>query len=134
MTTPAARLVERFYREVWNKADEALAQERLHPAFAFRGSLGPRAEGPEGFILSMHSIHAALAGYTCTIEEPITEGTRAAARVRFAGTHRGTLPGVAATGREIAWIGAAFFRDEWAADRLRLDPGRPGRAEAPARP
>ena len=57
----------------------------------------------------MRLIHAALAGYTCTIEDIIEQGERAAARMRFAGLHQGVLFGVAPTGRHIAWSGAAFF-------------------------
>lgn len=112
---PAAsprRLVERFYHEVWNRADEATARAILHPDFTFRASLGPVRTGPEGFIDYMRAIHAALAEYTCTIEELIEQDRRAAARMRFAGRHRGELFGVPATGRPVAWAGAAFFRTD----------------------
>jgi hypothetical protein len=34
------KLIERFYNEVWNRADEVVAREILHPEFCFRGSLG----------------------------------------------------------------------------------------------
>lgn len=50
-------LVEKFYFEVWNKADEQVAHEILHPDFRFRASLGPERRGPEGFISYMRSIH-----------------------------------------------------------------------------
>ena len=109
MPTPPSRLIERFYHEVWNEANEAVAREILHPEFRFRASLGPEKLGPDGFIEYMRLIHPALSGYTCTIEDIIEQGERAAARMRFAGLHRGTLFGVAPTGRPIAWSGAAFF-------------------------
>lgn len=109
MTISPSRLIERFYHEVWNQADEAVAREILHPGFRFRASLGPEKLGPAGFIEYMRLIHAALASYTCTIEEIIEQGERAAARMRFAGLHQGVLFGVAPTGRQIAWLGAAFF-------------------------
>lgn len=108
MSSPSY-LVERFYHEVWNRADETVARELLDPDFRFRGSLGPEKRGPDGFIAYLRLIHAALSGFTCTIEDIIEGGTRAAARMRFAGRHSGTLFGVASTGREIAWSGAAFF-------------------------
>ena len=114
MPTLPMRLVERFYHEVWNRADEAVAREILHPDFRFRASLGPEKRGPDGFIEYMRLIHAALSGYTCTIEEIIEHGDRAAVRLRFAGLHRGTFFGVAPTGREIAWSGAAFFATDGA--------------------
>ena len=34
-------LVERFYGEVWNRADAAVAHAILSPDFRFRVSLGP---------------------------------------------------------------------------------------------
>jgi predicted ester cyclase len=102
-------LVERFYYEVWNRADETAAKEILYPDFRFRGSLGAEHHGPEGFIAYMRSIHAALANYTCTIDDLIATDNRAAARMTFSGVHRGRLFSVEATGREIRWSGAAFF-------------------------
>src|SRR5215468_12391150 len=85
MTTSPKALVERFYFEVWNRADEQVAREILHPDFRFRGSLGSVRRGPDGFIDYMRSIHAALADYTCTIEDLIATKTRAAARMTFKG-------------------------------------------------
>ena len=105
----ARQLVERFYYDVWNQADENVARLILAPAFRFRASLGPEKRGPEGFIEYLRLIHAALADYTCEIEDLVEETYRAAARMRFSGRHRGTLFGVEATGRQIAWSGAAFF-------------------------
>lgn len=103
------RLIERFYHEVWNRADEVVAHEILAPDFRFRGSLGPEKRGVEGFIAYMRGVHAALGGYTCTILEIIEQTERAAVRLRFAGRHQGPFFGVEATGREISWAGAAFF-------------------------
>ena len=40
------QLVERFYLDLWNKADEAVARQILHPEFRFRASLGPERRGP----------------------------------------------------------------------------------------
>jgi hypothetical protein len=62
--------VERFYFEVWNRADEQVAREILHPTFRFRVSLGPEKLGPEGFIDYMRSIHAALAVNSLTWRLP----------------------------------------------------------------
>lgn len=106
----AQALVERFYDEVWNKADERAAREILGESFRFRASLGPELRGPGGFITYMRSIHAALGNFVCTIEEVIATPDRAAARMRFRGTHRAKFFGIAATGREIHWSGAAFFK------------------------
>jgi predicted ester cyclase len=109
MTTSPKTLVERFYYEVWNQADEEVAREILHPDFRFRASLGPERIGPEGFIDYMRSIHTALANYTCIIDDLITMGHRAAARMTFKGLHRARFFEVEPTGREIRWVGGAFF-------------------------
>ena len=109
MHQSAARLVERFYYEIWNAANEPLAWEILHPDFRFRASLGPEKIGPGGFIEYMRLIHTALSGYQCTIQEMLESGERVAARLRFSGVHRAVFFGIPPTGREIVWSGAAFF-------------------------
>ena len=109
MTTSPKTLVERFYFEVWNRSDEQVAREILHPDFRFRASLGPERRGPDGFIDYMRSIHAALADYRCIIEDLIVTESRAAARMTFKGMHRGRFFEAQPTGREIRWTGAAFF-------------------------
>lgn len=102
-------LVERFYYEVWNQASEHAAREILHAEFRFRGSLGPEKRGPDGFIEYLRSVHAALADFTCIIDDLIATETRAAARMTFKGLHRGPFFEVEPTGREIRWSGGAFF-------------------------
>ena len=103
-------LVERFYAVVWNKADEAEAHRLLAADFRFRASLGPEFRGPGGFIVYLRSVHAALEHFTCTIDDLIATDDRAAARMSFQGRHRGRMFGVAPTGRDIRWSGAAFFK------------------------
>jgi len=105
----ATALVERFYDVVWNKADERAAREILDPSFIFRASLGPDLRGPDGFIAYLRSVHAALQNFTCTIEDLIATEDRAAAKMRFTGRHRAKFFGIEATGRHVAWSGAAFF-------------------------
>ena len=110
MAAAPRELVERFYHQVWNTADEAEARKILSSDFRFRASLGPELRGPGGFIAYLRSVHAALENFTCTIEELITTADRAAARMSFRGIHRGKLFGIDATGRDIRWNGAAFFK------------------------
>jgi predicted ester cyclase len=130
-------LVERFYNVVWNEANEAEARKILDPNFRFRASLGPELRGPDGFIAYMRTLRMALENFVCTIEELIETPDRAAARVSFRGTHRGTFFGMAPTGRGIRWNGAAFFKTSgetitelWVlgdveAVRRQLEPERP---------
>jgi len=106
----AAELVERFYHLVSNKADETEARRMLASDFRFRGSLGPELRGPDGFIAYLRSVHTALEGFTCQIEEVIAADDNAAARMTFYGRHRGRFFGIESSGREIRWSGAAFFK------------------------
>jgi steroid delta-isomerase-like uncharacterized protein len=108
----AAALVRRFYAEVWNRRSAEVAREILAPDFAFRGSLDAVRTSAEGFIDYMHKVHDALGGYTCTIVDLVASGDRAVACLDFHGVHRGPFFGVPATGREIRWAGAAFFRED----------------------
>jgi steroid delta-isomerase-like uncharacterized protein len=109
VSTTAKELVERFYDEVWNKADERVAREILDADFRFRASLGPELRGPDGFTVYLRAVHAAVGNFTCTIEELIATEDAAAAKMLFHGIHRGKFFGVAATGRTVHWSGAAFF-------------------------
>ncbi len=109
MKTVPRILVERFYFEIWNQADERVARETSHFDFRFRASLGPERHRSEGSIDYMRSIHTALGNYTCIIDDLITTENRAAARMTFKGVHRGRFFDVEPTGREVRWAGGALF-------------------------
>jgi steroid delta-isomerase-like uncharacterized protein len=98
------------YHRVWNEADETEAHRILARDFRFRGSLGPELRGPDGFIAYMRAVRDALGGFICRIEEMIAAADHAAARMTFHGRHRGPFFGIAPSGQEIRWSGAAFFK------------------------
>lgn len=54
----------------------------------------------------------ALGGYTCVIDQLVCEGSQVAVPLTFSGVQRDRLFGVEATGRRVAWSGAAFFSTE----------------------
>jgi steroid delta-isomerase-like uncharacterized protein len=104
-----ARLVRRFYDEVWNQADDAVAREILAADLSFRGSIGEERVGIEGFIDYMRKIHRAFADYHCRIDHLVADVDGAAARMTFAGLHCASLWGETPTGHTVTWAGAAFF-------------------------
>lgn len=106
------RMVEEFYARIWNAGEEGAAHHLLAPELRFRGSTGVGLEGVGPFLDYVRLIRRTLADYRCTIEDVVVEGDRAFARMRFAGHHVGTFMGVAPTGRELQWAGAALFRVE----------------------
>ncbi len=105
----AEALVQRFYHQLWNQADDSVAWDILSPDFRFRGSLGPEKIGVDGFLNYMRGVHAALADYRCDILDMVSQDQRVAARMRFGGRQQGPLLGVASTDRYLSWSGAAFF-------------------------
>ena len=105
----SAQLVRRFYDEVWNHADEAVAREILAVDLSFRGSIGEEHQGAEGFITYMRKIHHAFADFHCRIDHLVAETDTAAARMTFAGLHCESLWGEKPTGHTVSWAGAAFF-------------------------
>ncbi len=102
-------MVRRFYADVWNRWDEAAVDELLDEGFVFRGSLGDEVGGRDGFRGYRDKVRAAFPDFHNEIVELITEGERAAARLRYTGHHRGELVGAAPTGAFIIYSGAAFF-------------------------
>ena len=109
-TTPQKRLVRLFYDEMWNKADKGRIPEIFHPGFSFRGSLGPVLVGHVEFGGYVDDVVTTLPDFRCEILEMTEEADRVVARMRFLGTHEGSLLGVPASGRPVAWDGSAHFR------------------------
>jgi len=107
---PNARLIERYYQEMWNGWNFALADELLAPAIRFRGSLGIDVHGIEGFKGYMRHVQCAFPDFSNTIEEMISQRTKIVARLTYRGTHCGELFGIPPTGKRISYQGVAFFR------------------------
>lgn len=111
MPTPQ-QLVHRFYREVWDHADEAVARQILSPDLRFRGSLGPEKAGIDGFIEYLRAVHAAFESFESVIENLLVSELNAAAQMRFGGIHRSEVFGIAPTNAKIEWQAAAFFETD----------------------
>jgi steroid delta-isomerase-like uncharacterized protein len=102
-------LVRRFYADVWNRWDDAALDDLLAEDFAFRGSLGDEVLGRDGFRGYRDKVRAGFPDFHNEVVELVTEGDRAAARLRYSGHHRGAILGVAASGALVSYDGAAFF-------------------------
>jgi steroid delta-isomerase-like uncharacterized protein len=103
-------LVKRFYIHAWNLWDDAAVAGLLDERFVFRGSLGDEVSGRDGFRAYRDKIRAAFPDFRNEILDLVTEGDRAAARLRYTGHHRGEILGIPATGILVTYHGAAFFR------------------------
>lgn len=82
----------------------------MSPEITFRGSLALTVNGLDGFKNYVALVRNAFPDFHNTIEEMIAEGDRVAARLTYRATHRAELFGIAPTGREVTYAGAAIFR------------------------
>lgn len=74
-------LILRFWNEVWNKGNAAVAREILPPDYA-------------AFEIPWVAIwHAAFPDFRVTVDEIIAEGDTVVTRITARGTHRGELKG-----------------------------------------
>jgi|SRR5262245_4152053 steroid delta-isomerase-like uncharacterized protein len=103
-------LVRRYYEELWNRWDFALADELLAEGLTFRGSLGVTVRGRDGFKGYMEAVRRAFPDFHNRVEELVAEGDTVAARLTYTGTHRGELFGIRPTGRFVTYVGVAIFR------------------------
>ena len=68
--------------------------DTLSPGFTFRGSLGQETTGRQGWRRYRDLIREGSADFHNEIVDLVSDGTRAAARLRFTGTHTGPLLGL----------------------------------------
>ncbi len=103
-------IIRRYYEDLWNRWDPAVADELISGEIAFRGSLGVTVRGLEGFKGYVRQVRAAFPDFHNAIEDLIAEGDKVVARLTYRGTHRGELFGIAPTGRQVVYTGIAIFR------------------------
>jgi steroid delta-isomerase-like uncharacterized protein len=103
-------LVRRYYDEMWNRWDFTLTDAIIDQGVTFRGSLGLRVEGREGFKEYMRAVRRAFPDFSNHVEELISEEDRVVARLTYTGTHLGDLFDIPATGRRVCYVGVALFR------------------------
>jgi predicted ester cyclase len=107
--TDVEDLVHRFYDELWNAWDDEAVAEVLHPDLQFRGSLGQETTGLDEWRAYRDGVRRSAPDFHNEVVDLVVSGDRAAARLRWSGTHTGPLLGIAPTGRSFRYDGAAFF-------------------------
>ena len=107
MSTP--KLVDAFYRRIWNDGDLDASADLLTSDFSFRGSLGNDMRGREEFMSYVRSVRGALADYRCEILSCVAEENQAFAKMCFSGRHVTPFRGFQPTGKTVQWLGAALF-------------------------
>jgi len=104
-----AGLIETFYEDLWNSWNDSAVDDTLGTTFEFRGSLGQQTTGRDEWRSYRDFIRAGSADFHNEVIALVCEGQRAAARLRYAGTHTGLLLNLPATRRRFEYEGAVFF-------------------------
>ena len=108
MSQEPKAIIRRYYEELWNRWDLAVANELVAPNVQFRGSLGIAVQGLDGFLGYVERVRQAFPDFQNAIQELIAEGDTVVARLTYSGTHRGELFGVPATGKRVTYEGVAI--------------------------
>jgi len=93
-------VVRKFEEEFKNKANHAIVDELMAPAFQGRG-FGPAAIDREGLKQLGKAVSSAFPDVRVTVESIIAEGDLVVTRCSVAGTHKGAFNGVPATGKKV---------------------------------
>ena len=102
-------IIRRYYNDMWNRWDMAVADEIIAEDITFRGSLAVTVQARDGFKQYVDLVRSAFPDFHNAIDDLIAEGDRVVARLTYSGTHQGELFGVAPTGRQVTYAGVAIF-------------------------
>lgn len=102
-------VVRRFIDEVFNQGNLSVAEELLDPGYRHRDpATGEMGSGIEGLEQMVRFYREAFPDFEIRLEEQIATEDRVVERWTGHGTHRGTLMGIAATGRDIQASGISI--------------------------
>ena len=110
MSVENEALARRFFEELCNQRNGAVADEIVSADYVSHGPQAPPAEGPDGVRARIAVYQDALAGYW-DVQEILSAGEdRVVVRWIGRGTHTGELMGIPPTGATIACDATTIFR------------------------
>ena len=112
MSKQIKQIIEEYYETIWNEKKLDQAHKFVHSTITFRGSLGMRVEGINGFCDYAQMFFGAFTNLYHVIEDVVVEGDKAAVRLVYSGIHTGKLFGFEPTGNRVRYSGACFFKFE----------------------
>ena len=99
----------RFFEEIWNKGNFAVANDLVAPDYLDHDSSNART-GPEGVREEVSMYRNAFPDLRFAIEDLIAEGDKVVTRLTASGTHERDLAGIPATGRRVTISGIVITR------------------------
>jgi predicted ester cyclase len=109
MSTPR-EVVERYYREVWDKRQPELIPSLFAPSYRNHAGARGTLAGPAGIRSNYDATLAAFPDVRITRDAVICEGDLVVVRYTMLGTHEGPFQGRAATGRAVSVPGIGIYR------------------------
>lgn len=103
-------LVHRFFADVCNGRDLAVADELFAADHAYHDPFIPTGAGPEGMKQVIAPYHAAFSDAQWTVAETIAADDTVVTRWSATGTHDGALAGIPPTGKRVAVSGIWLHR------------------------
>src|SRR5580700_10389677 len=101
--------VRRIVEDYWSKKNPSLAGELLAPNCSVHTPNGD-LQGIEGAALLYDTFATAFPDFRITIDDIVAEGDRVAIRHTFAGSHKGPMGGIPASGNPVTVSGMMMFR------------------------
>jgi steroid delta-isomerase-like uncharacterized protein len=107
MSSPARKIVE----ELWNAKNRAVIDEMMSPDYVHHDSQAADiAPGIDGYKQFVERYMNAFPDLHMTVEDEIVAGDTVVVRWTVTGTHRGELPGLPPTGKNISLTGISIAR------------------------
>jgi predicted ester cyclase len=108
------KIARRIIEEVFNEGNLEAVDEIIATDYVGHIIGGPRPElkGPEGFKQWVTMTRAGFPDFHIAIDEIIAEGDKVAFRTTWRGTHKGKLPSLAPTGKQVTGMGISIIRFE----------------------
>lgn len=103
-------VVRRFFEEVCNGRNLAVADELFSASHAYHDPFIPTGPGPEGMQQVIAPYHAAFSDAHWTVDEMINAGDTIVTRWTGSGTNDGALAGIPATGKRVLVQGIWIHR------------------------
>ncbi len=102
-------LVRRFFEELWNQGNLAVADELLSTDHVHHFS-DEDIHGPDGVKQLVNWLHTAFPDIHTSIDDVVAEGDKVAVRFTIRGLHQGEGMGIPPTGKRVVYTGIDIFR------------------------
>ena len=102
-------LVRRFFEELWNQGNMAVADELLGPSHVHHFPDGD-VDGPDGVKQLVSMLRTTFPDFHMRTDDVIAEADKVVMRFTIRGTHQGEGMGSSPTGKVITYTGIDIFR------------------------